>query len=252
VAIYFCAEHRAQRARLRGDRLVDIMSEVRPPTVREPAQPDAEHPKRQLALAIVLEGLAATVRSVAIGLDRQPLVPPQEVDGEPADAHVHLGLREPVAAAQPQEGTLELGAGVVGGGISKVESPELGFADRLAKGRGRDGAFQVRDRPRRGRHRDAAANGRVARGQRGAVDAQATPFASATAGGRDRNVDRTLGRSEELPQLGRRSVAEDGAIAAGQNCCHALALLREPAVTDRVHATVNPVQPARGKATVDA
>jgi hypothetical protein len=68
-------------------------------TVREPTQPNAEHPERQLTLAVVLEGLTPTVRSVAVGLDRQLLLPPQKVDREPADANIDLGVREAVAAA---------------------------------------------------------------------------------------------------------------------------------------------------------
>jgi hypothetical protein len=47
-----------------------------------------------------------------------------------------------MAAAEPQEGTLELGASVVGVGVSEVECAEFGFADRPANGRGRDAALQ--------------------------------------------------------------------------------------------------------------
>jgi hypothetical protein len=51
------------------------------------------------------------MRSVAVGLDRQPPLSPQEVHREAGDANVDLGFGQVVAATEPKEGALELGTG---------------------------------------------------------------------------------------------------------------------------------------------
>jgi hypothetical protein len=54
------------------------------------------------------------MESVAIGLDDQPLVSPEEVDEEGTDPDVYLRGRNPMLAAEAQEPTLELATGEVG------------------------------------------------------------------------------------------------------------------------------------------
>jgi hypothetical protein len=76
--------------------------------VREPAQPDSQHPERKLTLAVVLERLPAAVRSVTVGFDRKPLRSPQEVDREAAHAYVDLRHWQTVAPAEPKESALEV------------------------------------------------------------------------------------------------------------------------------------------------
>jgi len=80
---------------------------------------------------------------------------------EPGDANVDLGLRQVVAATEPQEGALEFGPGVVGLDIAEIDAAELRLADR----RCRNAALQVGDGPCRGGDRDAAADGHVVRGK---------------------------------------------------------------------------------------
>ncbi len=85
---------------------------------------------------VVLERLSAAVSRVAVGLDDEALLAPEEVDGEAADAHVHFGRRELVTVADAEKAALELTAGVVRWHVSEIEPEELG----LARGAANDGS----------------------------------------------------------------------------------------------------------------
>jgi hypothetical protein len=50
---------------------------------------------------------------VAIGLDDEPLISPEEVDEEGTDPDVYLRGRNPMPSAEAQEPTLELATGQV-------------------------------------------------------------------------------------------------------------------------------------------
>jgi hypothetical protein len=54
------------------------------------------------------------VESVAVSLNDQRALAPEEVDFEGADTGVDLWPRQPVALAEPQEAPLELAAGKIG------------------------------------------------------------------------------------------------------------------------------------------
>jgi len=53
------------------------------------------------------------MESVAIGLDDEPLISPEEVDEERTDPDVYLRGRNPMPSAEAQEPTLELATGQV-------------------------------------------------------------------------------------------------------------------------------------------
>lgn len=77
---------------------------------------------------------------------------------------------------------------------------------------------------------------------------------AAPASAHDRYVGRTRSRGEELPKLGRASMAENGAIAARQNGGHPPAFIAYGGVADCVDATVDVVEaggndPARDRAS---
>jgi len=82
--------------------------------VGEPNHGVAEQPELDVPRAIRLERPAPTVEPVAIGLDDQPLVSPEEVDEEGTDPDVYLRGRNPMPSAEAQEPTLGLATGQVG------------------------------------------------------------------------------------------------------------------------------------------
>jgi hypothetical protein len=79
---------------------------------------EAQDPKTQalkvgVSGAVALEGRAVAVVAKPVGLHDQAAVTPEEVDFVWPDASVHLWPGKAVAAAEAQEGPLELAAGEV-------------------------------------------------------------------------------------------------------------------------------------------
>src|SRR3954447_4053525 len=62
---------------------------------------------------IVLEGDGTAMPAIAVGLDDEALLPPEEVDGPAPDPDVHLGMRQRVSAAEQQKVLLDVAAGSV-------------------------------------------------------------------------------------------------------------------------------------------
>jgi hypothetical protein len=75
-----------------------------------------------------------------------------------------------------------------------------------------------------------------------AVDANPTAGAAA-GGGRNRDVDRPVEGLQQLPEHCGGHVAEDGAIAAGENSRHEANAMTRCAVSNYVDALMNTVQP---------
>ena len=99
---------------------------------------------------------------VAIGLDNQATVPPQEIDDEGADPYVDLGFRQTVAPAEPQEAVLQLAAGGVPVHVPLANIPPegLGLAHGSPELHRRSDTAQVRQGPSRIGGRDAVSTSR--------------------------------------------------------------------------------------------
>jgi hypothetical protein len=82
-------------------------------------------------LAVGLERGRRAVVAVAVDLDDQPPVPPDEVDLDALDAGVGLGARYPMVVAELEEALLLLALGR-GRAVSRQHRPEgggVGFAE---------------------------------------------------------------------------------------------------------------------------
>jgi hypothetical protein len=64
---------------------------------------ESARPQVEIAATIVPESLAAPVVSIAIGLEREPALSPQEIDEVGTDANVDLGQGQTGTAAEPQK-----------------------------------------------------------------------------------------------------------------------------------------------------
>jgi hypothetical protein len=74
------------------------------------------------------------VVEVAVGFDHEPALGPEEVDQVRPDSDVHLGRRQPVAATEAQEVSLEVAAGAVAAvGLLDRQSENVRLADRPAE-----------------------------------------------------------------------------------------------------------------------
>jgi hypothetical protein len=81
--------------------------------VGEPDYSEAKALQLCVAATVRFEGGAVRVMPVAIGLDDQRSVAPEEIDLEWPEPGIHLWLRKAVAAAEVEEETLELAAGEI-------------------------------------------------------------------------------------------------------------------------------------------
>jgi len=87
------------------------------------------------------------VIAVAIGLDHQTPISPEEVDEVGANANVDLRLGQVMAPAEPQEGTLEVAAGPVAITTGTDRQPEyICLADRSPELPGRNQTLPTRPR----------------------------------------------------------------------------------------------------------
>jgi hypothetical protein len=77
----------------------------------EPENLEAEKLQARVTGAVLLERRAGAVRFPAVDLDDQALRTSEEVDLVTVDAGVHLRPRQPMAADQGHEQSLQVGAG---------------------------------------------------------------------------------------------------------------------------------------------
>lgn len=139
---------------------------------------------------------------------------------------------------------LGLAAGAVVVDLPEVEVAIRGLAESLAKDRRRHGAAQVGEGAGRRRHRDPVLVGRSVAGQvRGAVEADSSAVAAASSGGNG-DVDGREERRQELPEARCAFVGEDGPVAARQDRRQPSPLTGQPAMSHRVDAAMQAVQPA--------
>jgi hypothetical protein len=126
--------------------------------------------------AVRLEGRAAAMGAIAIELDDQSLLRPEEVDDERADPHIHLGLWKAVAATERQEARFELAAGAIRLELRiEGQAQEFGSSQGCRElGLGKHRAEVPQGSGRCG-HRDAQAARDLAGAERsGAVNSDAT------------------------------------------------------------------------------
>src|SRR5256714_4397507 len=91
--------------------------------------------QRDIARAIVLERQTAAVKAVAIRLDDEFLVSPEEVDNEGTDPDVHLWRRKAMVAAEAKEEMLQLASGLVWFGADTRRETRLGPVDEATETR---------------------------------------------------------------------------------------------------------------------
>jgi hypothetical protein len=78
------------------------------------------------------------VVAVAVGLDHDALLSPEEIDAERSDLRIDLRGGNAVALAEAEEATLELAAGVIRGLVLDGESQDRRLTFRLTEGYGGD------------------------------------------------------------------------------------------------------------------
>lgn len=179
---------------------------------------DAIAPRLQLRIAgpIALEGGATAVEAETVGFDDHPSSRPQEVDLIRAHARVHHRLGKAVAAAEAEEGSLELTAGQVGVGAEGLESHQAeveGAAGCSLVEIAAETGMQVGQGSGGSGHSNTGIEG-GATGAEGAgpVHQQALAFAAAGLAG-NRDVDQTGRARQDAPQLCGAAVAEDCALS---------------------------------------
>jgi hypothetical protein len=196
----------------------------------------AEEAKFKVPDAIVLERLAAAVIEVAVGLDDQRLMAPEEIDLVPTYPGVDVGQRQTVAAAEVQEFVLELAAD--GDGLNSIaeERPRTS-ASRIARRSWWAGTLL---------RRSAIVRSGVVTGiPLRRVEAEITE------GDRCRRMPWRFLRPAEagivtstVPEGGGAAVAEDRAVPAGEDGRHPAGLVAQCSVTYGVDAAVDAVEAA--------
>jgi len=122
-------------------------------------------PEGQVPASVVLERGTAAMVDVAVGFGNEPSSSPEEIDEMLADADVDLGSRQPMPATEREEVFLQIAALPPAPVFLLDRQPEdVCLPDRTSQLTGRDQAplagrhpAQIRDRPGRGRNRDATA-----------------------------------------------------------------------------------------------
>jgi hypothetical protein len=136
--------------RHRGSRLQD---DVAP---GEPEDVVSERFELEIAGPVAFEGGATSVRPVAVELEDQSCIRPEEIDKEGSGANVDMGLREPVPAAERKEARFQLTARVVRLKLLiEREAQVLGLTKGRSEMRLRKETTEVSERAGRRRHRDA-------------------------------------------------------------------------------------------------
>lgn len=161
----------------------------------EAAHRVAAAPQVEITSVIILEGDCPAMPAIAVGLDRDALVAPEEIDGPAADANVDLRVGKAAASAEVEEIALEVAAGPVGGDLAQGETEHLrlprGSPDQMRRDRPR----KVGNGARGGRHPDPLMTGDVRGDDRSAaVQADPSPPLPASLAG-NRDVDRPRDRT---------------------------------------------------------
>lgn len=206
---------------------------------------EAPRAQVQVACSVVLERLTPTVVAIAIRLNDETSIAPEEIDQMWADAHVDLWRRQPVDLAKPQEISLQVAASAIAAKPEADRKPEYRrLTDRAPQHLGGNHAAQIVNGPSGRGDRDSQASRHRAPMKRGATmqpDA-VLPLPSSPTGNGD--VDQPLSRLQQLPQSRGALMAHNGIIAIRQGGGHPFSLDRDSGIADRVDATVNPMQPA--------
>jgi hypothetical protein len=221
--------------------------------------------------AVVLERPAGAVGRVTVGLDDDPLVPPEEVDLVALDLHVHLRLREPVAAAKLEEAFFEGRAGeggarlvggqhpseaataesaVLGRQLGQVEPEVVGFVECSLERSLGEHVRQVDDRSGWGGDGDAFDPGRLGCLQWRTVDDHQSPPCPFSAAW-DRDVDPRGFSVGQAPEQRGASVAQDGPFPTRKDSGQEAAVAGQAGMTYRVDASVDAVQPPGANSPVD-
>ncbi len=236
---------------------------------------DVEAPasQPQIPSSIILKGLPASVVEVGIGLHREPLSPPEEVDEVGADANVDLRRRQAMAPAEPEKCVLEVAASAVPGiFFADRQSEDVRLANRpaqLACGyrariAGASGASEVGNRSGRRRDRHPGAESDLCRIEIArAVNADARTSRPARAPQDDHVACPGLQRQQPPKRCctavaHRRPPARQDAAAVAmrsatdsQDRREAASLGRQVRMTDCVDPPVNPMEPSRRNASAD-
>jgi hypothetical protein len=190
---------------------------------------------------VLLESGAVAVVAIAVGLDDQAAVAPEEVDLVRADECVYFWLGKAVATAEGKEEPLELTAGelvldleVVRRDQAQVErAPDGAAIDRLRKA-----AVKIAERSGGLRQRDAVAAGhKIGNEGVGSVNPDPSAFLPAAVT-RDGDLDWPRVWVEHAPHGGSAAVAHGRSIAESKNRSHALSLERQAVMANGVHPTV--------------
>lgn len=174
----------------------------------KPQDLEATPPQLQIPGAIVLKCSLAAVEEVAVGLDYELPLPPEEVDQARTDANVDLGPRKTMPSTKSQEQFLQVATGaVLGVLVAHRQAEDVGLTGRTAQlasrwGTGKtrgDSPLEIRDRPRGGREGDPIAEDDV-RGFEGARTMNPNAGASCPAriSGND-HVTRSMSHRQQPP-----------------------------------------------------
>jgi hypothetical protein len=206
----------------------------------------------QVSVMVVLKGLRATVVAVAIGLDDDALLAPEEVDDARSNPHIDLRRRQPMALAEAQEEMLQLAPRLLAGALgsnSQPACPRLSY--RAAKFGGRDDPPKVGNGLGRRRYGNAQPPGHGCCRQRGAAmeeDSGSLPSAGFRP---NRHVHCAALRVQESPESSRAAMAEYGPPSAGQNRRRPSSLLRDTSMPDGVHTAMEAMKSPRAHTNQD-
>jgi hypothetical protein len=190
---------------------------------------------------------------IAVNLDNQPALRPQEVDEEAANRHVHPRHWDPMAPAEAQQPPFQNASGgcFVGQAIDRDPAP-AGSIEGCFPALARKDPPDISERPCRGCDRDGAApDGLVIDKRPRTMERYPAPWPGVP-GHWHRDVDRPAVSREQLPKDGGALMAEYGAVPTCLHRREPSALLAERLVTNRVHTAVEQVQPTGSDAALDA
>src|SRR5918992_4256814 len=220
--------------------------------VSEPNDFVAGQLQLDVTASVRLEGKAPAVIPIAVDLDDQTQVAPEEVDEEGPDPYVDLWRRQAVAAAKGEEVVFELATGATAFvPLVERETQDRGLPQCTASQRRLRRPPQVGDRAGWGGYGDALApRHRRAREAHGAVDPE-SPAWPPSAPRVDGDVNRAGTRGKQLPESGGAAVAEDRPLATGQDGGHPPPLVAQPGVPDCEHPSMHAMESARPGPVLD-
>ena len=133
---------------------------------------------------------------------------------------------------------------------AQVEAQIGGLVESALEFAIRDDGGEVQERAGRGGDRDAVPRGDLLVFQRRTVHDHQPPDLAA-ARRRDRHVDPRAAPRQQAPEKGRAPVAQDPSVADSKDSSQEMAVSAERRASHRVHAPVNPVQPAGADPPLD-